>query len=244
MKLVLKTTFWIIVFLCFANLGMSQSTANTKTTIKLDENYIVKNTDGIEYPYIIWYKLFQSGKYGMKLTDGKNPEAPIFLMYEMSLQEIEARNSRMPKPMDSGAFKEGDAFKYFSFRDTDDKKFKIEDLKGKVLILNYWFINCPPCRQEIPELNVLVEKYKDKSDVIFIAVGLDPWFELKEFLKTNPFNYHFVTDGRFLTDSFGISGYPTNVVINKNGKVIFQSKGGSTANALWIEKSIEAALAE
>ncbi|MBD3749433.1 MAG: TlpA family protein disulfide reductase [Sphingobacteriales bacterium] len=212
--------------------------------IKLDQNATVKNTDGQEYPYAVWYKLFQSGKYGVKLTDAKDPQKPVFVIYEMSQQEIEDRNARMPKPMDSGAFKEGDDFNYFTFRDTDNQKFKLEDLKGKILVVNYWFINCPPCRQEIPDLNALVYKYKDNPKVLFVAVGLDPWYELKDFLKTTPFNYHFVTDGRYIANSFKISGYPTNVVVDTKGKVVFQSKGGSPANSLWIEKSIEAALSE
>lgn len=148
----------------------------------------------------------------------------------------------MPKPMDSGSFKEGDEFKYFSFRDTESRKFKKEDLEGKVLVINFWFINCRPCRQEIPDLNQLVADYKDNEKVVFIAVGLDPWVDVKEFVKNTPFNYHLLTDARDKADSYKVNGYPTNIVVDPSGKIAFQSKGGSSANPLWIKRAIEASL--
>ncbi|MFC5284055.1 TlpA family protein disulfide reductase [Pedobacter alpinus] len=174
--------------------------------------------------------------------DGKNPAAPIFLIYELSLQEIESRRERLPKPMDSGVFKEGDDFKYFSFRDTENVKFKKEDLIGKVLVLNFWFINCPPCKAEIPEFNEIVAEYKNNEKVVFVAVGLDEWVDVKEFIKNNPYNFHLVTGGRYIADDYGVNGYPTNIVVDTTGKIAFQSKGGSMANPLWIRKAIDKSL--
>ncbi len=218
------------------------SVDRVRSTIKLDENAQVRGADGMEYPYAVWRKLAQGGKHSFKLLDGKNPNAPIFLIYELSQQEIESRLERMPKPMDSAAFTEGDTFNYFSFRDTDNKKYKKEDLVGKVLVINFWFINCPPCRQEIPDLNKLVEDYKDNDKIIFIAVGLDEWVDVKEFIKKTPFTYHLVTDGRYTAKEYGVTGYPTNLVVDTEGKIAFQSKGGSSANPLWMKKAIDKAL--
>lgn len=222
--------------------GKSAVVSWAKSTMKLDENAQVRGADGMEYPYAVWRKLAQGGKHSFKLLDGKNPNAPIFLIYELSQQEIESRLERMPKPMDSAAFTEGDTFNYFSFRDTENRKFKKEDLVGKVLVINFWFINCPPCRKEIPDLNQLVEDYKNNDKVIFIAVGLDEWVDVKEFIKKAPFNYHLVTDGRYTADSYKITGYPTNLVVDTAGKIAFQSKGGSSANPLWMKRAIDKSL--
>lgn len=223
--------------------GQNQSLSKrVSPAIRLNENAQVRGTDGIEYPYAVWYKLLKAGKHGFKLIDSKNPNAPIFLIYELSQQEIEHRQERLPKPMDSGAFNEGDTFKYFSFRDTNNQKFKKEDLQDKVLVINFWFINCAPCRQEIPDLNQLVEDYKENDKVIFIAIGLDEWVDVKEFIKKTPFNYHLLTDGRDNANGYNVNGYPTNLVVDTEGKIAFQSKGGSTANPLWIRKAIDASL--
>lgn len=112
------------------------------------------------------------------------------------------------------------------------------------MVVNFWFIKCPPCRAEIPDLNELVEEYKDNKDVIFVAVGLDPWFELKDFLSEHPFKYHLVTDGRYYATERNVNSYPTNVVIDRNGKVAFQSMGDSMAIGIWMKKSVDAALAQ
>jgi thiol-disulfide isomerase/thioredoxin len=237
-------SFFIILFYTNSVLAQSQTPKPIapKATIKLDQNAQVRDANGMEYPYAVWRNLSATGKYSFKLIDGKNPEAPIFMIFELSPQEIEARKERMPKPMASNAFKDGDDFKYFSFRDTDNQKFKVEDLKGKVLVVNFWFINCPPCRAEIPDLNEMVEQYKDNKDVIFVAVGLDPWFDLKEYLVKQPFKYHLVTDGRYYATEQNVNNYPTNVVVDRNGKVAFQSMGGSPATTLWMKRAIDAAL--
>lgn len=241
----MKKLFPLILLIFSINLLQAQSLPTTvKQTIKLDEKSKVRDASGMEYPYAVWKNLSATGKYSFKLIDGKNPDAAIFMMYELSPQEIEARKERMPRPMASNAFKDGDDFKYFTFRDTENQKFKVEDLKGKVLVVNFWFINCPPCRAEIPDLNELVEEYKDNKDVIFVAVGLDPWIELKDFLTEHPFKYRLVTDGRYYAAEKNVNNYPTNVVIDRNGKVAFQSMGGSMAIGIWIKKSVDAALAQ
>jgi thiol-disulfide isomerase/thioredoxin len=239
-----RPIFFILLFLS-TNLFAQNQTPKVlpkKSNVKLDQNAQVRDASGMEYPYAVWQKLSSTGKYSFKLVDSKNPEKPIFMIFQLSPQEIEARRERMPRPMASNAFKDGDDFKYFNFRDADNQKFKVEDLKGKVLVVNFWFINCPPCRAEIPDLNELVEEYKDNKDVIFVAIGLDPWFELKEYLKKQPFNYHLVTDGSYYAKDNNVNSYPTNVVVDKNGKVAFQSMGGSQATGLWIKKSIDKAL--
>ena len=51
----------------------------------------------------------------------------------------------------------------------DGTKVDLEKLRGKVVVLNLWFINCPNCVEEIKLLNKLVDDYRDNKDVIFLA---------------------------------------------------------------------------
>src|ERR687893_223477 len=60
----------------------------------------------------------------------------------------------------------------FSLTSMDGKKFELASLRGKVVVINFWFTGCPPCIEEMPKLNELVEKFKDK-DVVFIAPTWD-----------------------------------------------------------------------
>ena len=224
-------------------MAQNTQTSSNQIIIKLDQNAQVKDLEGMEYPYNIWNKLLQGGKYGFKLTDRSNPSVPIFLIYKLTEEEIEARNNKLPKPRDSGSFKDTDVFKPFNFRDFENKKFKAEDLVGKVIVLNFWFINCPPCRQEIPDLNELVITYKDK-EVIFIALALDSWVEIDEFLSKTPFNYHIIPDSKYTASRYNVTAYPTHVVIDKSNNVIFQTAGLASNTIHWVKKSIDHALAK
>lgn len=241
MKIFLSFYFALLAF-SFSSIAQTKISESTKITYKLDEQAKVRDANGMEYPYHIWNKLMQTGKFGVQLFDKTNPDAPIFLIYELTEAEISARNDKMPKPRESGSFKDGDEFQLFNFRDTENNKFKSEDLAGKVIVLNFWFINCPPCRQEIPDLNDLVEQYKGK-EVFFMALALDSWSDVDEFVDKTPFNYHIMPDSKFIAARYGVKSYPTHVVIDKSNKVIFQTSGLGINTIHWVKKSIDQALA-
>jgi len=105
--------------------------------------------------------------------------------------------------------------------------------------MNFWFINCQPCRMEIPELNALVDSFKNNSKVVFIAVGLDNKSSIMDFLKSFPFNYSIIDNGRFIADQYRIKSYPTHVVVDTERKVYFHTSGLGATTIYWIRKSIE-----
>jgi len=111
-------------------------------------------------------------------------------------------------------------------------------------VLNFWFVGCPPCRAEIPQLNKIVDKYKDSSNVVFIAVALDEAYAIKEFTQTTPFKYHIIDNGRYIAQgTYGISLYPTHVIIDKEGIVRFHTSGLAPGTITWINKTIDSLLA-
>src|SRR5687767_3412575 len=71
-------------------------------------------------------------------------------------------------------------------------------LKGKVVVLNLWFINCPNCVEEIKLLNEIVEEYKSNSDVVFIGPAASKKAELTKFLSKNPFRFQVIPDAHIL----------------------------------------------
>lgn len=89
------------------------------------------------------------------------------------------------------------------------------------MVLNFWFIACQPCRDEMPALNKLVEKFKNRKDVLFVSLALDSKEDLKAFLFESAFHYSVVTDQKdYLSKSFDVRYYPTQVVINKRGLIV------------------------
>jgi peroxiredoxin len=114
----------------------------------------------------------------------------------------------------------------FEVKTLEGKSFKLSALKGKVVVLNFWFVGCAPCRVEMPGLNTLTEEFKDE-DVVFIAFALDNAEALREFLKEKEFTYQIIPEASRVVSLYGVKVYPTHVIINKRGEIEFMLTGGS-----------------
>lgn len=113
----------------------------------------------------------------------------------------------------------------FSTADMDGNMVDLKSLKGKVVVLNFWFTRCNPCVEEIPELNSLVREYKNNEDVVFLAVTFDDKATVETFLKKNPFGYTILPEAKSIVDEYIIMGYPANMVLDKKGDIQYQSMG-------------------
>jgi len=116
---------------------------------------------------------------------------------------------------------EGTAAPAFSVRTIDGKAIPAAALKGKVLVLNFWFIGCPGCMEEIPKLNALVAKFAGRDEAIFLSLSTDSSTSLADFIKRVPFNYLHSGDALETVNLFGIRTFPRNVVIGKDGKIVY-----------------------
>ena len=114
----------------------------------------------------------------------------------------------------------------FEVKTLDGETLRLNELKGKVVVLNFWYIGCVPCQVEMPGLNKLVEEFK-LGEVIFIGFALDDEGHLREFLKKITFKYKIVAGSSSIAKRYGASAYPTHVIINKQGLVEFTITGGS-----------------
>lgn len=215
---------------------ISFHSAKAQPLTKLDQNSIVKDTLGNTLPYAVWNQLLMTGRFKLKTEKKDNSE---FILSRISDEEYEKKLEAALKPKESNFFRTGNKFGHFKTTDINGNKINTKNLAGKIIVLNYWFIKCPPCVREMPELNHLVETYKTDSSVVFIAIALDQKYDLEQFLKTTRFEYTIVHEGRFIADQNKITSYPTNVVIDQQGKVYFHSSGLFINTASWINKSIE-----
>ncbi len=155
---------------------------------------------------------------------------------KISLESAEKTNAIRMKYIG----KKADTFKEISI-----KKEKIDTKKmlGDVIVYNFWFTTCAPCKAEMPKLNQLKDKYKDKN-VHFVAVALDPEYKIKAFLNTTPLNYDIISEGRWLAEKFGITGYPTNIIVDKKGIIQFYEMGYKTDIAERMSSTLDEYLAQ
>ena len=109
------------------------------------------------------------------------------------------------------------SLKPFQLTDLDNKKWNSTELKGKVLVINFWFTACKPCIQEIPQLNKLVEENKDS--VIFLAPAPENETQIKKFLKKYTFNYNIIPSALDYIAAMNIENFPTHLVVDKQGMI-------------------------
>jgi thiol-disulfide isomerase/thioredoxin len=115
---------------------------------------------------------------------------------------------------------------HFEVKDLEGKELSLEDYKGKVILLNFWATWCGPCRAEIPGLVDLQNKYKDRLQIIGMAVDEDDDSELREVMKSESINYPVaMTTGPVRMAYGGISALPTVFVIDPQGRVVQKHVG-------------------
>ncbi len=126
----------------------------------------------------------------------------------------------------------------------DGTKIDTAELKGKVIVLNLWFINCPNCREEIKMLNLVVDQYKNNKDVVFIALAASKKADLEKLLAKSPFKYHVVPNAEMIIFSkFGTPdkkgeiniGFPMHYVIDRSGNVVLKMQGTKGVDAVKAE---------
>ncbi len=113
----------------------------------------------------------------------------------------------------------------FELRDLNGQLCTSAQLKGKIVVLNFWFIACKPCVNEMPVLNSISDRYNPEK-VVFLAFTPDHQTEIAVFLKSHRFKYRVFPDAAKLTGPYNIFAYPTSMVIDPNGIVRFIQTGG------------------
>lgn len=222
----------VILLLSFVTLKLAAQ------NFKLTDKSVVKDSSGTIYPAVVWQALYLKGDCDFRAENPKDANT-AFILVRLSEKEKETRFERMPKPKESNFFKTGKKPDLFDAKDIDGNSIDLTSAKGKIIVLNFWFINCGPCRREIPELNVLADSFKKNENVLFVAVALDSKAALQNFLEKMPFNYAVVDDGRAIAGKYGVRLYPTHVILDTEGKVYFHTSGLAMNTIYWIRKSIK-----
>ncbi len=116
-------------------------------------------------------------------------------------------------------------------------EFRLEDYRGKVVVMDFWATWCGPCKLAMPGLQKLHEKYKDRDVVV---LGMNCWErgDPVGYMRSNNFTYGLVTGADNFATQYGVRGIPTFVVIGVDGSKIHQASGFSAENEHALEQAI------
>lgn len=223
-----------IIFLLLATVSI-QCFAQKKKVGYLD-------TLGNKADFMTFMSIYNTGKYKWKY-DNSN-EKIRYIRWERNNQiEIDSVLKQAENKLLISE-KIGTTFNYPEFKDLSGNTYNVNDLKGKILVINFWFVGCGPCEIEIPELNELVNQYKDNEAVVFISFSRSSESKTRHFLSRKKFNYPTASMDETLKKEFQISFYPTNYVIDKEGKYQFASKGIGVGSVTLINNKIKELLSK
>jgi len=111
----------------------------------------------------------------------------------------------------------------FTLTELGGKTWTLKELRGKVVVLNFWATWCPPCRKEMPDLESLYQQFKDQGLVI-LAISDEDADKVKPFIAQQKVTYPILLDpGRKVHELFQIEGIPKTFVYDRTGKLVAQS---------------------
>ena len=123
----------------------------------------------------------------------------------------------------SGVVNIGSQAPDFSLKDENGKEVKLSDYRGKLVFLNFWATWCEPCIEEMPEMEMLKNRLKDrKFQMLAVSVDLD-WDPIKQFYKKYNLTIPTALDPGGVQVAKGIykvTGWPETFLIDANGYVV------------------------
>lgn len=129
----------------------------------------------------------------------------------------------------------------FSFTSLQGEYISLDDLKGKVVLLDFWGTWCPPCVESVPELRNLNKKYSKEPAFMLIGISSDGDEETwRDFTEKNRMVWPQYRDkDRKILNAFRIRSYPTYIIIDHEGIVRYQTTGYSWARAGNLDDAIK-----
>jgi len=110
----------------------------------------------------------------------------------------------------------------FQLTASDGKEIRLEDLRGKVVLLNFWATWCPPCKAEMPDLNALHQQYGAEHDFLVLGVNDEEnAADVAAFAQQQHIAFPLLIDpdGRVIEDLFDVRYLPTSYIIDRDGNI-------------------------
>jgi peroxiredoxin len=111
----------------------------------------------------------------------------------------------------------------FRLKDLSGKTWTFSELRGKVVLINFWATWCPPCRKEMPDLDSLYARFGSK-DFVVLGISDEKGAEVEPFIHERKISFPVLLDPeRKVNEMFVVDGIPRSFVYNREGKLVAQS---------------------
>ena len=195
MKFLRQTGIGAVMTLMFVATAFAQAKAPApKEVFRDSDGNLVSNNEFVD----------------IRMANFNYPDATVIKFLEDGTKEF--RLQKIPQ--------EGMPAPTFSVRSLDGRTISLAELRGKVIVLNFWFIGCPACFAMEPKLNEFKSRFAG-TDAVFVAMTSDSKDALEKYLKKERFDYIQVANANETMSQFSFRGFPKNIVIDKQGKIVY-----------------------
>ncbi len=127
----------------------------------------------------------------------------------------------------------------FELTDTDGKVWRLSDLKGKVVLVNFWATWCDTCKEEKPYFNSIFSgNFKDNVVYLSVLFNDDPSNAVR-YKKEMGYDFPVLIDDKSISSLYGITGIPETFMINKKGILVKKIVGGVNWNISDFNESLK-----
>ena len=132
-----------------------------------------------------------------------------------------------------------------TFQDGNGKIVALNDLKGKVVFINFWATWCPPCIEEMPSINELKTKFAGNEDIVFLMVDVDGKYKKAQtFMNKRKFNLPVYVPHSEIPKEFLGGAIPTTAILDKKGDIAIRLEGGRDYSAPEMRRGLQQLIAE
>jgi peroxiredoxin len=142
---------------------------------------------------------------------------------------------------ESGSAAEDIELPHYSAQGPAVERFRLEEYRGSIVVLNFWATWCAPCVEELPELHSIAERYRESGVVVFSVLHQDHPERAAEFLRTLNVNLPLLIDrDERVAQRYRVRGLPFTFIIDRQGKVFHAWPGYGGAGT--VERLVREAL--
>jgi peroxiredoxin len=171
--------------------------------------------------------IMESGNF-LPVIFANNEHEPKAIVFRNTTKEEKEQIQQMMAYREPYAnFKSGIKVPNVVAKDINGNEINIANLKGKIIVINFWYTTCAPCVAEMPALNEMVKKYK-KSNVEFISITHENKENVNEFLSKHKFNFKHIVASESLLNVFEIKVFPTTIIVNKDQTMLIKHAGDAS----------------
>jgi peroxiredoxin len=173
----------------------------TTLAVALAEHPVTEERGGPATPYL---ELAQLVRYEHVQASVDSPQ------FAKAMAELEADDQKRQKAD-------------FTLTDLKGKTWSLKSLQGKVVLVNFWATWCPPCRKEMPDLELLYKQFK-KRGLVILAISDEDAGKVKPFIAAQGVTYTVLLDpGRKVNTLFHVMGIPKTFIYDRSGKLAAES---------------------